>query len=190
MAINARGCGRQARLLVGLCLALFAPPSCARQQMDRLVKAPLLERCETARRAAKFSFRFDPRIAPESIPDGFCAQTLATVSGKRLLRVAVEWENPPRETPLFREGESCSWPDLHLVGLSFAGMDRSIKDVVILVFLPEKARGIPFEVGVVSRSLEEDNLPLMSPCGVMPGIMRWRKGDWQLEADLERDRAE
>jgi hypothetical protein len=155
--------------------------------MDRLVTAPLRDRCEIARKAAKFSFIFDPRFTCESIPDGLCAQTLATVAEKRLLRVTVDLENPPREAPLFKEGESCSWPDLQLVGQTFAGMDKSIKNAVILVFWSEEPGGIPFRVGVVSRILEEKKLPLISPCGVMPGLMRWSKGEWRFEADLRQD---
>jgi hypothetical protein len=186
-AFNAYARGRQILFLVWGCLVLSATLSCARSQTARLVKASLRDRCETARRAAKFTFIFDPRFTCESIPDGICAQTLATVAGKRLLRVTMDLENPPREVSLFKEGESCDWPDLQLVGQTFAGMDKSITDAVELVFWAEEPGGIPFRVGVVSRSLEEERLPPISPCGVMPGIMKWSKGDWQFEADLRQD---
>jgi hypothetical protein len=151
----------------------------------RLENASLAERCDVARKAAKTEL-------PDSIPDSLCAKTLASVQGRPQLRVVLVKPVGAdlSSSYLFRQTETCSWPDMDLVSVPLAQMPASMGGVVELTIMPEVKKGVPFQVGVVTRQAEMDAMKGIlhsSPCGTVPGLMTWDSGAWRVSADPDSD---
>jgi hypothetical protein len=179
------------RVSIVLCVvSLLIAPSCAWQsQVVRLQKSQLRARCDIVRRAANLSYESEGRTLLESIPTGECARENAHIAGKVAIRVGLERipeAGPPIRTPFFQAGETCSWPDLVLVGPTFEEIDKSVDAVVTLLFFEEDRDGVPFRVGVETRGGDADKAAIqMSLCGTIDGRVVWSEGRWQISPNPE-----
>jgi hypothetical protein len=152
---------------------------------ERLVRAPLQERCDLARQVAFFAVSGDPRVQPEAMVESDCVKELASDGGMPLVRAILEKEQPKNHwtrSSLFTAEESCRWSDIRLVSDDFGRVDKKIESVVSVALHEPDGTGIPFWVGVESRESDAaaDDVHYTSPCGAITGHIVWRGGRWEI----------